>query len=201
MFYISYLKPMTRFWFSTTLLLVMLTTWGCDHSVEMPTSESVETIESVKTVELVEFASDASLVAPAAAPPGTIPLKQYWSAGSTDSLATTGAPPRPGYVPHARPLEGYILPLEQPGTILLKLFWSQGRNDFLTTTQAAPAGYQFVRNEGFIFANQKLGTVPLKLFSHAGLLDYRTTTATPPAPPPPGGGWTFVRNEGFIYPP
>lgn len=57
MFYTDFSKPMTHFGIFTTLLLALLTAWGCDHSVEMPTAESVNAAAPV------EMESDASVAA------------------------------------------------------------------------------------------------------------------------------------------
>ena len=172
------------------IIFIVLSIWGCDQSLEIPTSESPEASESNDLISDTEANAAPAAVA--------IPLNLFWNAISTDYLtiaqpkAPLGAPAQ-GHV--FQGIIGRILPAQQAGTIPLKLFWNNIRKDYLTTTaNAVPPGYVIVRIEGFIFSNLQPGTVPLKLFWNAGRLDYLTRTGAAPA------GYVNVRTEGYVLP-
>jgi hypothetical protein len=97
-------------------------------------------------------------------PPGTVPLKLFWSPERGDNFTTATAQGEKDALAAGYSfvrLEGYVFPTQQPGTVPLKLFWSPERGDNFTTAtaqgekDALAAHYSFVqRNEGYVFPAQ-----------------------------------------------
>jgi hypothetical protein len=90
--------------------------------------------------------------------PGTIPLKQYWSARRHDHWLLIGDIPKNveknGAYKFVR-IEGYVYPGSQPGAVALKLFSHVRGDNFTTATaqgekDAINAGYGFRRTEGYV---------------------------------------------------